>query len=81
MPLAVRAQNGLFASTSNACRFDKMRRSDVRAGPKALKPARPGPTKPEPDRALYRASEGSGPGLTSGPAQPSPRSPGFLQVG
>ena len=45
-----------------------MKSSDVRAGPKALKPARPGPEKPEPDQALYRASEGSGPGLGSGPA-------------
>ena len=26
--------------------------SDVRAGPKALKPARPGPEKPEPCQAL-----------------------------
>ena len=42
--------------------------SDVRAGPEALEPAKPGPQKPEPAQALARAREGSGPGLGSGPA-------------
>ena len=37
--------------------------SDVRAGLEALKPAEPGPQKPEPAQALARAREGSGPGL------------------
>ena len=42
--------------------------SDVRAGPEALEPAKPGPQKPEPAQALAWAREGSGPGLGSGPA-------------
>ena len=51
--------------------------SDVRAGLKSSEPAQPSPGLPEPDEALWRACEGLGLDLTTGPALPSPASPGL----